>query len=283
MSDGNFKIKTMNIDEIRTAVQWAANEGWNPGLNDAESFYAEDPQGFLIGYLDEEPIGCISAVSYKGGFGFLGFYIVTPKYRGKGYGIRLWNEGIQKLQGHNIGLDGVFEQQENYKKSGFKLAYSNIRFECTQLPTEHNSSNLLNINEADFTGLNKYDRLMFPAEREKFLKAWINMPDSQGFAHVYNGSIKGYGVIRKCLKGYKIGPLFADDYHTAHNIFAALCKYAESGEPVYLDVPEVNLQGLKLAEKYNMVKVFGTARMYDRHQPNIDLERIFGVTTFELG
>lgn len=126
-----FQIQTMSRPQIDFAVELAAAEGWNPGLHDAECFYRADPQGFLVGTLQGRPIGCISAVSYQGTFGFVGFYIVIPELRGQGYGIQLWRAAMQRLQGHTIGLDGVIEQQANYARSGFRLAYRNIRYEGT--------------------------------------------------------------------------------------------------------------------------------------------------------
>ena len=68
-------------------------------------------------------------VKYGQGFGFLGFYIARPEIRGKGYGIRVWRAGMARLQGRNVGLDGVVAQQDNYRKSGFRLAWNNIRHE----------------------------------------------------------------------------------------------------------------------------------------------------------
>jgi hypothetical protein len=53
--------------------------------------------------------------------------------------------------------------------------------------------------------------------------------------------------------------------------------------PVYLDVPEVNPAALALAVRYGMRKVFGTARMYTGAEPPLALDRLYGVTTFELG
>lgn len=47
------------------AVDWAAEEGWNPGLPDADCYYAADPQGFFIGFLGADPIATISAVRYN--------------------------------------------------------------------------------------------------------------------------------------------------------------------------------------------------------------------------
>ena len=125
----NYQIRTMTRDELVLVVDWAAKEGWNPGLYDVECFYAADPQGFLIGLLDGEPIASISVVKYGMAFGFLGFYMVRPAFRGQGYGMRIWQAGLQYLQGRTIGLDGVVEQQNNYLKSGFQLAHRNIRYE----------------------------------------------------------------------------------------------------------------------------------------------------------
>ena len=68
----------MRGDEVAFAIDLAAHEGWNPGLRDAECFFSPDAEGFLIGELDDEPIGCISAVSYAGRCGFVGLYIVRP-------------------------------------------------------------------------------------------------------------------------------------------------------------------------------------------------------------
>jgi len=35
----------MSRQELDLAVDWAAAEGWNPGLHDANCFYAIDPTG----------------------------------------------------------------------------------------------------------------------------------------------------------------------------------------------------------------------------------------------
>lgn len=279
-----FVIKTMKKRDVDLAVEWAAREGWNPGLHDADCFYQTDPQGFLIGTIDSTPIGCISAVSYQNVFGFIGFYIVAPEYRGKGYGIRLWNAAMNRLDNQNVGLDGVLEQQENYKKSGFRLAYRNIRFESVALKNvSPDKAELIPIQEIPFHKIQEYDRRCFPAERAAFLRAWLRMPGSYGVGIVEKEELQGYGLIRKCRRGYKIGPLFADDLSTAEAIYLDLSSYAEEQEKVYLDIPERNRMALSLAEKYGMQKVFSTERMYTKEEPGIALGKVFGVTTFELG
>ena len=123
-----MQIRNVAAQEMQLLANWAAAEGWNPGLHDAECFFAADPQGFFIGEVAGSPVGCISAVAYGQEFGFIGFYIVRPEFRGKGYGIQLWQAAMRYLGPRNIGLDGVVAQQANYQQSGFRLAYRNIRF-----------------------------------------------------------------------------------------------------------------------------------------------------------
>ena len=121
-------IRAMRPDEISVAVEWAAAEGWNPGLADAACFATVDPHGFLVGELDGAPAATISCVNYDSSFSFLGFYIVREDVRGLGYGVRMWNAAIAHAGPRVIGLDGVIAQQANYARSGFKLAYANIRY-----------------------------------------------------------------------------------------------------------------------------------------------------------
>ncbi len=124
----------MRPEEIAIAIDWAAAEGWNPGLADATCFATVDPQGFLIGELDGETAATVSCVNYSASFAFLGFYIVRADLRGRGLGLQIWNAAIAHAGSRVIGLDGVVAQQENYRKSGFALAYANIRYGGTVAP-----------------------------------------------------------------------------------------------------------------------------------------------------
>jgi ribosomal protein S18 acetylase RimI-like enzyme len=277
-----FEIRAMERDEMDWAVDRAAAEGWNPGLQDASYFFDTDPGGFLIGTLHERPVGCISAVSYGEDFGFIGFYIVAPEFRGKGYGLSLWKAAMDRLKGRNIGLDGVVEQQDNYRKSGFRLAYRNVRYEGKPAELPKREGGLFSLHDIPSDAVEEYDRRCFPAPRTRFLARWLSMPESFGIASVDEGKLAGFGVVRRCREGYKIGPLFADDPDKAEDLFLSLSSFAGSS-PIYLDVPEKNTAAVEMAEKYRMTRVFETARMYTGADPEVDLRKVFGVTTFELG
>ena len=124
----DLRIRAMAPDEIAVAADWAAAEGWNPGRADAACFATVDAGGFFIGELDGAPAATISCVNYDERFAFLGFYIVRPDLRGRGYGLRIWNAAVEHAGDRIIGLDGVVAQQDNYQKSGFRLAYPNVRY-----------------------------------------------------------------------------------------------------------------------------------------------------------
>ena len=286
MSTSKLLIRPMQREELDLALAWAAAEGWNPGLDDAVPFYAADPQGFLIGLLDNEPVAMISAVTYGTGFAFMGFYIARPDCRGRSYDWQIWQAATARLAGRNIGLDGVVDQQDNYKKSGFVLAQRNIRYQwCGQPlsspPPLPGGASLIPLDAVAFSTLRQYDRAFFADDRTNFLRSWIAQPHCTAMAVQQGDDLLGYGVIRACREGFKIGPLFADTPAIAASLFSALSSKVAT--PVFLDVPECNAAAVALAESHGMQRVFETARMYTQTAPELSLQRTYGITSFELG
>ena len=281
----DLDIRTLRREEMPLVIDAAAREGWNPGLHDAACFHAADAGGFLVAELASEPVGFISAVSYAGRFGFIGLYIVAPAWRGRGIGMRLWEQGMRRLAGHVVGLDGVPAQQDNYRRSGFELAWNNVRFAGSARPTgQPMPAQIVPLAAIDFAALCADDRRVFPAPREAFLRAWLSTPDAAGLAWVSDGRLGGWGWIRRCRDGHKIGPLLADDPGVADALFAALCAQVPAGDAVYLDVPQPNAHAVALAKVHRMQGVFETARMYaGGPAPACELDRVYGITSFELG
>src|SRR5262245_35781774 len=272
----------MRPAEIAIAADWAAAEGWNPGLADAACFATVDPEGFFIGELAGEPAATISCVNYDAHFAFLGFYIVRPDLRGQGHGLRIWNAAIAHSPGRTIGLDGVVAQQANYQKSGFGLAYANLRYGRSLMFTTSPPLGIVPLGDVPFAAVEADDATVFPAPRTAFLRAWLAAPGHIGRALLRDGRLAAWGVIRPCRAGYKIGPLVADDRAGAEAVFAALVAAVGSGE-VFLDVPSINREAVALAQSHGLEPVFETARMYTGTIQPLRLERVFGVTTFELG
>lgn len=285
------KIRQMTRLELDTAVRWAAAEGWNPGHSDADVFWQTDPDGFFALELNGEMIGSGSAISYDGQFGFMGFFIVKPEHRGQGMGGQLWLAMRDTLKerlepGTAIGIDGVFNMQQTYAKTGFVFSHRTLRMEGIansnfDRDTEIGAA-ITEVAAEDIESLIDADANWFACQRQRFLRTWLQMKDSHSLVYKTASKILGYGTIRPCQKGYKIGPLFAINAEIADQLYLALSAKV-SGQVVYLDVPEINDEALALAAKHKLRESFGCARMYLGPAPALDYKQIYGSTSYELG
>lgn len=274
-------IRQMTPDDLGTVLGWAREEGWNPGLADAPAFLAADPGGFLIGEIGGEPVAAISVVRHAPGLAFLGLYIVRPEWRGKGHGLQIWQAGLARVGSITVGLDGVVAQQEAYRRSGFVLSHRHIRFEGAVGSTAPGAE-IVPVGTQCLPDLSRLDAAVTGYTRPAFLLAWLAAsPDRRSLALLRDGRVAGYGVIRRCDQGAKIGPLFAPDAAGAEALARALAGLMEG--PVQLDVPEPNAGSTGLAARLGMAPVFETARMWKGRPPSEDLSRVFGVASFELG
>lgn len=277
------QIRRMNRSDLNTALCWAAREGWNPGLHDASPFRVIDPKGFFMGWLDERPVASISALRYSPSYGFLGFYIVEPSQRGRGFGRAIWSAAMAHLTGCVVGLDGVVEQQASYARSGFDLAWHNTRF---QGPARRGGAwhrQVVALSGIPFVHLSHFDRDFHPEPRHAFLRSWIARTRTHALGWWEGGALRGYGVLRPCSRGYKFGPLCADTPAIAGALFEALSARVPEGEMLAMDVPRANPQALALARQFGLAEGFATARMYRGPAPRLALARQYALTALEIG
>jgi len=281
-----FNFVKLTREHVDTLIKWADEEGWNPGPYDAEVYWQTDPDSFYGFFDNNEMVAGGSIVSYNNEFGFMGFFIVKPEYRSKGIGKKLWYLRRDTLlkrinSGASIGMDGVVDMQPFYNRGGFKIAFRDLRYEG--MGKEYLiDKNIFPIEENDYDKILNYDRVCFGFSRPQFMLNWLKMPEVKAFKYIEDYKLKGFAVLRKANKGYKICPLFADTQQIAEELFKA-CSSAAKDEPFYLDIPIINVEAKQLVDKYNMEYVFECARMYYGNPPDVPVNKIFGITTFELG
>ncbi|PIQ08150.1 MAG: GNAT family N-acetyltransferase [Ignavibacteriales bacterium CG18_big_fil_WC_8_21_14_2_50_31_20] len=282
----NLQFQKLDFEGLQTLVKWAEDEGWNPGPNDAEIYWATDPDGYYGYFHNDELIAGGSIVSYNKQFGFMGFFIVKPEYRSLGIGRKLWYQRRDTLLSRlnddaSVGMDGVIAMQTFYKKGGFEIAFRDERHEKIgeEFIIDQNISPII---KDDFDSILEYDKQCFGFSRPQFLIPWLKQPDVKTFKYSNNGKLEGFAIIRKANKGYKICPLFADNSTIAEELYKA-CLNSVVGKPLYLDIPVINSDAVALTQKYNTTYVFECARMYYGKAPNIEINKVFGITTFELG
>lgn len=278
--------RPLSADELPTLLSWAQAEGWNPGRADVDAFLAADPDGFHAMEIHGELIGGAATVVYDGRYGFVGLFIVKPEWRGRGWGLAFWRYFIEQMKWRigaegGAALDGVFAMQENYAKSGFRFSHRNLRMQGRGSSAPLHPS-LVHPTTLPFTTLAAYDLAHFGAHREAFLKHWIIPEGGRALAYLEGGTFRGYGVIRPCHDGAKIGPLFADTPEIAEALFRGLSTSFPDA-PLFLDIPENNPEAVALAARHGMREVFGCARMTLGSAPELPWAQIYGLTTFELG
>jgi len=282
----NLQFQKLDFEGLQTLVKWAEDEGWNPGPNDAEIYWATDPDGYYGYFHNDKLIAGGSIVSYNKQFRFMGFFIVKPEYRSLGIGRKLWYQRRDTLLSRlnddaSVGMDGVIAMQPFYKKGGFEIAFRDERHEKIgeEFIIDQNISPII---KDDFDSILEYDKQGFGFSRPQFLIPLLKQPDVKTFKYSNNGKLEGFAIIRKANKGYKICPLFADNSTIAEELYKA-CLNSVVGKPLYLDIPVINSDAVSLTQKYNTTYVFECARMYYGKAPNIDINKVLGITTFELG
>jgi GNAT superfamily N-acetyltransferase len=265
----------------RVAISWADAEGWNPGLDDAERFRAADPDAFMAVEREGEIDATVSCALYGESYAFIGFFIVRSGLRGRGIGTPLFQRALDRAGDRVVGLDGVLEQQGYYERRGFVLAHRNVRWRTTG--GGERPGGLVELSSLPFEDLLAYDTAVFGAGRERFLRAWIDRPAGHALACLDGGLVAGYGVLRPCRVGMKVGPLFADRREVAEPLLTGLLAAAGPGTDVFVDMPAANAGADELRAGRGMEPSFETARMYLNGRPPEDVRRVFGVTTFEFG
>ena len=275
----------MRGDEVATLVDWAAAEGWNPGLHDADVARAYDPEAFIALRSGPELVGGGAILSYDGAYGFMGMFIVRADRRHEGLGRELWHYRRDHLvarlrAGATIGMDGVPDLVPFYERGGFTVAHRDVRFQGRATGAPDPAVEPLAVLAG--SELAAYDDRHVAAPRAAFLADWISRPGTVSGVIREDGLPVAVGVLRPCRVGWKFGPVTADRPDLAERLVGSLLAAVE-GERVQLDVPEANRAGVELAQRCGLREVFGCARMYLRTPPDLPLGRIYGVTSFEFG
>ncbi|WP_449247069.1 GNAT family N-acetyltransferase [Desulfarculus baarsii] len=273
-------IRNMTRSELDQTMQRAAQEGWNPGLGDAEVYWAQDPGGFWVAEQDGQVLASISAVIYDDAYAFMGFFITRPELRKQGLGLKLGLAAMARLGNRVIGQDGVVAMQDFYRRHGFELAFRGLRWQAQGGGAA--SGHSVDPRSLPIEELLAYDRQCFPAPRPVFLQKWLSAPGAHARAVIAGGRLRGYGVVRPSHQGHRLGPLFAEGRAEAETLLQDLL--AAAGEsPVFWDAPQNNPHAVAMAQSMGLTHVFETGRMYKNGLPPWRAENVYGLTCLELG
>jgi len=277
-----MKLRRATPRDLVQVLQWAAAEGWNPGLDDASAFWRADGGGFFVAEVNDQIVAAISVVNHDADFAFLGLYLCQPAFRGRGIGYALWTEALKHAGTRTVGLDGVATQEANYAKSGFVKTGATARFEGG-VPAVTRAG-LRPAAKDDLDAIATLDRLANGYMRPRFLSGWLLGTETrQSFVCETDGQITGFATARLCQHGCKIGPVIAADQETALALMSGASQALGASHAI-VDVPDLQ-QGFRqtlIAQGFEAT--FETARMYRGTPPNpLAAQTLYGIATMELG
>lgn len=276
------RYRNASLSEMQTILGWANEEGWNPGVDDAQVFYETDPDGFFVAVdAGNTPIGAISVVNHTDDFAFLGLYLMQPEFRGQGIGLALWTHALAHAGTRCVGLDGVEAQQQNYASSGFAYSGATTRYSGPVNAKTH--PDIRPATRPDFDALIALEAAASGAKKEAYLQRWfVNSDRRMTFVFETDGACEGMCTIRVCQDEAKIGPLIAKNA----DVSKALIEHAAAviSDPVMIDVPQSASGLADLCLSLGLQPGFQTARMYrGQFKAPPDPFDFFAVTTLELG
>ena len=283
-----YQVRRALSHEIPLIYELAEQEGWNPGAYDAKAAAQGMPGAFWLGELNEQVIASIAAAEYGDNLAYISFYLVQSEYRRQGYGAPLWHTVMERLKGRNIILDAMPKQVDFYRRLGFNIdhtitsyhfngAVSNAMANCgsEKMP-------LVPLKDTILEETLIYDRDFFPADRSRYMREWLSMPNASGFVWKEGKSISGYGLIRQAKQGYRIGPCYADSPEIADTLLRALLIQA-NGAPVSISMPENNPLTQRLVDDFGLVAGSRLQRMYSQSPLELPFARMVAITNFTFG
>jgi ribosomal-protein-alanine N-acetyltransferase len=287
-------IRPLQNADIPTVTGWSRREGFAPGVGDVAIYRQTDRQGLWVGWLGDEPVGCIAGVRYNASYGFIGLFLVVPPQRGKGYGLQLWKQALAHLADVPfIGLEAAPERVDDYAGWGFAPASPTTRWQQLDagapLPVPAAPVPpwcLLEGGAIPETAVQRFDAEREPSPRPHFLRPWLRHPAGTVLALVDRaGACHGFGRVRPCLladgDGWRLGPLVADNPAAARALLEGLLQRHPG--TVLIDAPGANAAAAPLLASLGFTPVSRTLRMYRGIPPAVSLADVYGLACLELG
>ncbi|CAO2655679.1 Nn.00g044820.m01.CDS01 [Neocucurbitaria sp. VM-36] len=266
-------IRSASSVEEASELWWPLMQelGWNRAKADAQTHFQVAQNGknwlLLIPQETHKPEGCVIALSYPNHTGWVAFFIINAAFRGRGLGRQLWNEmdAVFHVNGTTvIGLDGVEEQVETYKRRGFedcariplmvrdslKLKPLGVQLDLTE------AAELQDLRDVDPKQLAQLDLEHTGLDRSAYWSphALLSRRGAFGLAIVSNSQVTGFVFVRRCEHGHRVGPLYAETYAQAKQLLhKAMNDSANSNGSYVAEIFGTNPAGRKVFEELGWV------------------------------
>jgi GNAT superfamily N-acetyltransferase len=283
------EIRPMSRDELDVVLDWADAEGWNPGLSDADVFWRIDRAGLWAIDVDGILVGSGATIAHGTDHVVIGLVHVRPEHRRQGIATRtfpwLVDGALSRMPpGTTVSLDVPDHLHDLAERFGFHPVRRIARMVGRAIETRRgaHSGELRALASVPVDAVVDYDAAHVGALRRDLLETWIH-PVGGFSLGVYEGQrLRGMAVMRPARRGYRIGPLFADDPDIAEELMGALSRMV-LGHTISLDVPTDNPQALALAARHGLAETSSVVHLELGDVRPAPEGSVYAITSIEIG
>lgn len=246
-----MQIQKLKENDLELFYRYAKVEDWDIEDIHIRSLLQTHPNDFFIFYQDTLLIGYVVALKESSEFGFISSLLVLKKFRGLGYGAKIFSFALEHLKGCQIALDSDLGQEGFYEKFGFS-AYFDVNVYMFLTGAVDVKEDIFEVSAFDNSLYKKQDEYMKTILLDKGVDAKVIKSDtnSLAFAFAYKD-------------GYKV-TLKTQDINHALALFFALCSEYEHNTPIYIYSTPQETMLEALSEGLKMKKISHQTRMYNK-------------------
>jgi len=220
-----MEIKFLNTKDLSRAMELSRQAGWNQTEEDWQMLWSINKKGYLGAFENGILVGTVGTINYPNAFGFINMVLVDKNYRGKGIGKILVTHAIELLENiKTIKLDATALGKPLYEQYGFRDEEKIVRMVCDQSIHKCPPVKANFLTSDDIENIKTMDEQVFGGDRSIVLQQLIAKNPNMSFLIKGSEQPVGFGIGRKGINYYHIGPLVAENQETAENLVLSIIQ-----------------------------------------------------------
>lgn len=270
-------IRHMTEEDLPVILRMAAKEGWISDLTELQIFIELNPFGCFVYVEDKKVVGSIMTFRHSRS-AWIGNFIVSKEYRGKGIGKRLLKRAIEYLDragGEQIYLNAAYEASKLYEESGFRKIIAVNRW---QGKVDESISNMQSLRETIFDTLSyvKLDAFLWRDERFLLISQLSSLRHCRSYFKP-----PGFLMFGNAGDVITLGPWEVKESNeaVAEKLFISALTNLKSDSRILLDIPAINKKAQRIVQRHNFKIIGSTIFMCRGRLPKIYFDQIFSFAT----
>lgn len=234
-----IKLRKMVLSHMDSLMKLKDAEGWNQLEKDWALLISYKQSVNLVALLDDQIVGCITAINYDNTVAWIGMMLVDKDFRGQGISKLLLLNVIEKLDKcDSIKLDATPAGRPVYLKLGFLDEYTLNRMtnpSVSNICLSDKPERTEQIKPTDIPEVAAFDKKVFGADRTKLIiSLYASYPELAWYIKE-NNSIAGFCLGRRGQNYTQIGPVHASTANGARALIHSAIDQL-TGQAVVVDI-----------------------------------------------